>query len=626
MNEFDDEFELDFEDTVSTYDADVDLIELLHNATILDFDEDGNEVPGYIFAKDISDMLGISETTLTEFAHKNNYDIFNVEIVGEETPSEMYVICAKGFDQETLLNDYKEMYDLDIKLAPVTSFDDSDDNKKELTEKLTNESIKSAIDWLNSIYFGLEDTKDDDNWYFSCWSHEAHFGPSWPSGQSVMAIQIDNDVEHIHIGWGDIETSEEFDYAVRKLKDKLRKKTDEKNDANIKRESLKDDKKELNYLLRKEKVASLDKEERLRLTFLIQKYGRPNNGLDEAIEDKTSDEIKDRIDSIIKKQIPEVESRITKYKEEQSKTKDEKVIRTLHNKIKDAEKQIKELQKRKETLEIEFETKQEQEKKKNREELEKKLKNKISPGKGKILKDKPEISITDEEKKSYGDNFIEFLKDNITSLIIKVSPKRELLLRRLLPELKENQYSVIEGKTSGNFDMQWGISARLKVQNIESCPEVYREEYFKNGDVITETYKIISILKTNFEELESKISLPKNKELEESNELETRAKRHKRTDKKGARGWFVNYNAGNVTQNITRANHMMGDGSASSSTTVGSAPAGLGEDISLDEMLPHKDETKTDFVARFMSDDKMIKEYNNPKQRYAVALSYWEKK
>ena len=50
--------------------------------------------------------------------------------------------------------------------------------------------------------------------------------------------------------------------------------------------------------------------------------------------------------------------------------------------------------------------------------------------------------------------------------------------------------------------------------------------------------------------------------------------------------------------------------------------AGFNE--SLNEVYPNKGESKKDFIARFMSVTK--DEYPDIKQRYAVALSYWDRK
>ena len=85
-----------------------------------------------------------------------------------------------------------------------------------------------------------------------------------------------------------------------------------------------------------------------------------------------------------------------------------------------------------------------------------------------------------------------------------------------------------------------------------------------------------------------------------SNELTKRAKKHKKTDKKGARGWFVNPNAGNVELNIAHFNNVAGN---SSSSTI-SAPAGLGEDVdtSSDGYYFTFENTKR-FIRRGMSPD-----------------------
>ena len=64
-------------------------------------------------------------------------------------------------------------------------------------------------------------------------------------------------------------------------------------------------------------------------------------------------------------------------------------------------------------------------------------------------------------------------------------------------------------------------------------------------------------------------------DLDESlkNELKDRAKKHKKTDKKGAKGWFVNLNAGNVEYNNAFFNHVMGrSGEVSATEAVESSP------------------------------------------------------
>lgn len=44
----------------------------------------------------------------------------------------------------------------------------------------------------------------------------------------------------------------------------------------------------------------------------------------------------------------------------------------------------------------------------------------------------------------------------------------------------------------------------------------------------------------------------------------------------------------------------------------------------LNEVYPNKGESKEDFISRFMSVTK--DEYPDQKQRYAVALSYWDRR
>lgn len=793
----------ELEDIIPTYDADVDVVGLLKDSTSLGTDDDGNEIPGYIFAKDISDMLELPEIELAKFALKNGYEILSAKVVGEEIPSEMLVICRKGFDQDILKTDYKEIFDLELDIEVAHVENDSESKEDELTEKLTNESIKPAIDWLNSIYFGLEDTKDDDNWFFSCWPHEAHFGPSWPSGQLVMAIQIDNDVEHIHIGYGDIETSEEFDYAVNSLKDKLRKKTGEK-DVNIKKESLKDDKKELNYLLRKEKVAPLDKYERYKLQELIQKYGRPENELEEAVSERTrapyrhqpvkekffSDKVVDIIqnkieaketlsdalpkvssndlykclgwltlnitnitaeipvdvkDSFIKR-FGDVSEEIVKFRDindlddyynlssfEKSVTlklvssyKCPKELKTLIN---EEANEIYSFTLAKVLIKVYGFKFGENSSEENSEKVRKRLMNKetslksFESGFALVNIEKNERALDDiiaHADEIVKQNAEDWLGQHVKRVFVEVP---DFMLNRfnyLFPDaVLGKHYKVVDNRvrTDGGYLKKWALGATLSVDTTDGAP-TWLLPYFKGNQIKDNTEMVLSLVhkygfdfgknseKKITESIQdikpgTKIKLNKdtlyadidvegmfeddenlldefldsgfilkgtelfipagsvlilvasqsvdlyefnglqfevsewpedvdytivNENVVEANELETRAKKHKKTDKKGARGWFVNPNAGNVEQNIARANHMMGDGSVASNITVGSAPAGLGEEVELSEMLPHKDESKTDFVARFMSDDKMIKEYENPKQRYAVAMSYWEKK
>jgi hypothetical protein len=86
-------------------------------------------------------------------------------------------------------------------------------------------------------------------------------------------------------------------------------------------------------------------------------------------------------------------------------------------------------------------------------------------------------------------------------------------------------------------------------------------------------------------------------------DLKKAAKRHKKTDKKGARGWFTVLGSGNVQNNINRFNSRVSTGSgpqtspssagyvapaSSGSSGAGSAPAGLGEAVEEQYCLTEK--------------------------------------
>lgn len=81
------------------------------------------------------------------------------------------------------------------------------------------------------------------------------------------------------------------------------------------------------------------------------------------------------------------------------------------------------------------------------------------------------------------------------------------------------------------------------------------------------------IIQELFKKLESLI---KNDSIKESkNELKDRAKKHKRTDKKGAKGWFLNPDAGNVDYNVQFFNHAVNP----DSSCFNCSGDNLGEDL-----------------------------------------------
>jgi len=54
------------------------------------------------------------------------------------------------------------------------------------------------------------------------------------------------------------------------------------------------------------------------------------------------------------------------------------------------------------------------------------------------------------------------------------------------------------------------------------------------------------------------------------------------------------------------------------------SPAEIAEELDYDNPIPREDETREEFIDRFMADEKAVEDFPNEEQRYAVALSYWE--
>lgn len=224
--------------------------------------------------------------------------------------------------------------------------------------------------------------------------------------------------------------------------------------------------------------------------------------LEEAVDERTSAEIQGKID-IITKQIPETESRITRYKEEQSKTKNEKGIRILNNRIRKAEKYVRELQKRKEKYEAEFiETKQKEDKE-IRDKVEQEIKKVLSPGRGNRRVNK-KIELTPKQKEAYKD-INNFLKDNLVSIRFDIAEGKEDALKSMIPGLEDNQFKTVSGIGDSGYAKKWGISGTLVAKNVELLPDIIRYSYFKDSNMITEISTIAGILKSDFDALKDKI-------------------------------------------------------------------------------------------------------------------------
>lgn len=138
------------EDTVPTFDAEIDILDILHDATIMGLDDEENEIPGYVFADNLTSMIGISTEDLVELAKENGYEIYTAHINGEELPADLFVICASGCDLETVKADYREIYELELELRPVEdSEEDSEEPNPEPLKELNPESVKEAYTYAS---------------------------------------------------------------------------------------------------------------------------------------------------------------------------------------------------------------------------------------------------------------------------------------------------------------------------------------------------------------------------------------------------------------------------------------------------------------------------------------------
>jgi len=138
------------EDTIPTFDVDIDVLELLHDATIMGLDDEENEIPGYVFADSLASMIGMSTEDLIEFAKENGYEIYTAHINGEELPADLFVICASGCDLETIKADYREIYEVELELRPVKdSEEDSEEPNPEPLKELNPEPMKETYTYAS---------------------------------------------------------------------------------------------------------------------------------------------------------------------------------------------------------------------------------------------------------------------------------------------------------------------------------------------------------------------------------------------------------------------------------------------------------------------------------------------
>ena len=230
-----------------------------------------------------------------------------------------------------------------------------------------------------------------------------------------------------------------------------------------------------------------------------------NESLNEDVDSMSTADIEKKIENI-KKGIADDEARIADYRKKQEETKDEKEKHTLDRKIETAEKKIA---KDKETL-----ASNEEKLAKSVADDNEKIRKEFTERVKKSLKDKKvsneDIVPTEEEIKAY-DDIAEFLKDNV-SITIETSAEKEATLKKMLPDLEEGQYRVVRGETSGGYPMKFGISMTLHANNLEGCPEEFRD-MFKDGNLTT-VEEVYGILRTHFDDFKDVIG-PKKKDVKQ---------------------------------------------------------------------------------------------------------------
>ena len=162
---------------------------------------------------------------------------------------------------------------------------------------------------------------------------------------------------------------------------------------------------------------------------------------------------------------------------------------------------------------------------------------------------------------------------------------------------KENQFSLCKTSDLSKYNGMFTFKKAFKLlKEFPLLPhEFIRFVYYNKDDdyewILTRKYE-----RPIQEDSSITASLDEAKKKKD-NELKARARKHKKTDKKGAMGWFVHPN---VETSIQAFNHAMGSADAPSTIT---APAGLGEDI---EEEPIKESEIIAFEYKLITDYREI--------------------
>ena len=76
----------EIDDSIPTFDDDINFIEFLQSMTTLNYDDEGNRIPGYAESRVLAEMMEIDEESILNFAKENRYVLYDAQIEGEEAP------------------------------------------------------------------------------------------------------------------------------------------------------------------------------------------------------------------------------------------------------------------------------------------------------------------------------------------------------------------------------------------------------------------------------------------------------------------------------------------------------------------------------------------------------------
>lgn len=143
----------------------------------------------------------------------------------------------------------------------------------------------------------------------------------------------------------------------------------------------------------------------------------------------------------------------------------------------------------------------------------------------------------------------------------------------------ENAYFGVWIYKEGHPDDGFGAQADLDYEYETELKYVFDLDFLL-GEIYNEVNDAMREAEAHLMDTEIEEDLEELDEKLDKNYLKLLARKHKKTDKKGAKGWFVNPNAGNVELNVAHFNHVaQADG--------GEGTVGCCEDLELDVSSPY---------------------------------------